>query len=41
MKGSCKRTAPSRVVHMLKCNLGLPDGLEWMLLLNLFSLGSL
>lgn len=25
MKGSCKRIAPWRVVHMLKCNLGLPD----------------
>lgn len=25
MKGSCKGTAPWRVVHMSKCNLGLPD----------------
>lgn len=25
MKGSCTGTAPWRVVHMLKCNLGLPD----------------
>lgn len=25
MKGSCKGAARWRVVHMLKCNLGLPD----------------